>query len=157
MTNFNFSEGKNKKTFKTRSTSRNTSSDTLKTSLAYTQKIDGSNSSAPVFEIDPLLYPRFESTQTYDPFDFSLTSVKMKLQANYNGPVSERSFGDIKDPLDLWKRPDILNEFVTHNGKIVQGAVVGNKGKTHKRISKAIRRSRAAGLMPYFHKSSLFQ
>ena len=57
------------------------------------------------------------------------------------------------DPRDLWKSPTALSEFITTNGKIMPGWVLGNKGSTQRKLAKAIRRCRAAGLLSTVHRS----
>lgn len=104
--------------------------------------------------IDPSFYPRFDLGMTYDPFDFSMTKIKMDRQARFsqvNIPL-DKSFVNLDD---IWKNPQLLSDYVNSNGKILKGVVTGNSPKTQKKIAKAIRRARAAGLMPYFHKPHL--
>lgn len=107
----------------------------------------------PTLEIDPSFYPHFETNKTYDPFDFSMTKVKINRKAYFNTPKKDHFAALGIDPLQLWKNPEILSEYVTSNGRIIQGVLLGHSGKTQKRLGKSIRRARAAGLMPYFHKS----
>lgn len=102
-------------------------------------------------EIDPSFYPRFEIGMTYDPFDFSMTKIKMDRQARFS-QMNNRLDTTSVDLDDIWKNPQLLSDFVNNNGKILKGVVTGNSPKTQKKIAKAIRRARAAGLMPYFHK-----
>lgn len=104
-------------------------------------------------EIDPILVRKFEPLTTYDPFDFSMTKYKMERAQYFNSPKYDLFNASRQDPLEFWKNPDALSEYVTTNGRIIQGVQLGHSGKTQRRLAKAIRRARAAGLMPYFHKS----
>lgn len=113
-----------------------------------TDKLSEIKDYKPVVEIDPSFYPRLEPGLTYDPFDFSIKKIKLDRQARLGSKTNKLE----GDPLKLWKNTDILAEFVNSNGMIIQGSVSGLPPKTQKKLSKAIRRARAAGLMPYFHK-----
>lgn len=104
-------------------------------------------------DIDPAFIRKFESDATYDPFDFSMIKFKIDRAAHFDGPKTDLFKATGQDPLDFWKHPDALSDYVTTNGRIIKGVLLGHSGKTQRRLAKAIRRSRAAGLMPYFHKS----
>lgn len=98
--------------------------------------------------------PRFPATQsTYEPFDFSLEkkhAIKKEMQKTEKVDRFD-SLG--VNPLELWKSPMALQEFVTTNGKIIPGYALGLKGKNQKKLAKAIRRCRAAGLLSHVHRS----
>ncbi|KAF5100901.1 hypothetical protein DV451_002376 [Geotrichum candidum] len=117
-------------------------------------------------EIDNSFVPKFTQGETYDPFDFSLTKLRIDQRNQYNNSnstsrriykgVGGRGFGGAsrfngRDPLDFWRYPEVLTDFITTNGKIIPGHSLGNNGKTQRRVAKAIRRARAAGLLSYFH------
>lgn len=93
---------------------------------------------------------RFNVGSTYDPFDFSLT--KIKLDRNAEAPAVDQFKAHKMDPVKLWKNPVQLSEFITDNGQIIPGYKNGHRKKTQKRLAKAIRRARAAGLISSVHK-----
>lgn len=103
--------------------------------------------------IDRSFVPTFLANSTYDPFDFSM--AKMRLDKNRARRMIKRDqFADRKvNPLSLWKDDQALSEFVTSNGRILPGHITGLRGKTQKRLAKAIRRCRAAGLLSTVHQS----
>lgn len=103
-------------------------------------------------EIDPHVLPRVSNTQTvYEPYDFSLKAKyanhnKEHIAALY--PKQKDIFAELHlDPVELWKSPNLLNKYITQNGKIIPGWVNKLKGPSQKRVAKAIRRCRAAGLL----------
>lgn len=117
-------------------------------------------------EIDSSFVPRFTQGETYDPFDFSLTKLRIDQRNQYNNSTStsRRIYKGVggrgisgssrfngRDPLDFWRYPEVLTDFITTNGKIIPGYSLGHNGKTQRRVAKAIRRARAAGLLSYFH------
>lgn len=51
-------------------------------------------------------------------------------------------------PLD-YKRPDILNDFVTERGKIIARRITGTCAKHQRRLTTEIKRSRQMALMFY--------
>lgn len=78
----------------------------------------------------------------YDPFDFSLNRIRL-----------ERKVIESKIPLnsinssDLYLSPEILARFVSSTGRILHSDVTGLNVKDQKKISRAIRRCQAIGLM----------
>lgn len=110
-------------------------------------------------EIAPRLQPRFPPGQTvYESSDFTLAKRKYEATARsiaaYEGLTRHDRFAKLNaNPLELWKSPTALSEFITSNGKIMPSWVLGNKGKTQKKLAKAVRRCRAAGLLSTVHRS----
>lgn len=51
------------------------------------------------------------------------------------------------DQID-YKNPDILGKFTSETGKILPRRVTGVPAKLHRKITRAIKRSRAVSLMP---------
>lgn len=78
----------------------------------------------------------------YDPFDFSLDRIRLER----NVAKSEIPLNSI-NPSDLYMSPEILTSFVSPTGKILHSDITGLNVKDQKRISKAIRRCQAMGLM----------
>lgn len=102
--------------------------------------------------IDPSFARRFEVGSTYDPFDFSLAKLRLERAERNNAPPKDK-FKQIKlDPLKLWKYPRDLSDYISDSGRIMPGYVNGHKKKTQKRLAKAIRRARSAGLLSPMHK-----
>lgn len=106
-------------------------------------------------EIDPSLLPRLgtDGSKVYEPFDFSLAAKHVTRRKLQRRPKNDRFDLTGVNPLELWKSPDVLSHFVTSNGKIIPGYVLGTQGKNHKKLAKAIRRARAAGLLSPLHRS----
>lgn len=95
--------------------------------------------------------PRIDSG-TYRPFDLGIASTRLAHKnARAVTKVDKFKVTGI-NPLALWKHPSALSQFITTNGKIIPGYMHGTKGKNQKRLSKAIRRCRAAGLLSHVHR-----
>ncbi|CAR21185.1 hypothetical protein ACU8KH_00217 [Lachancea thermotolerans] len=111
----------------------------------------GSASSQPK-RIDPRLVKKFQSGTTYDPFDFSL--ARLHLDKKFSSKNSSNDLFDKNgvDPLDLYTNPEFLSQFVTSSGKILHRDVTGLSAKNQRRLSKAIRRCQAIGLMSKTHR-----
>ncbi|SCU78357.1 LAFA_0A06216g1_1 [Lachancea sp. 'fantastica'] len=111
-----------------------------------------SNAPSQIKKVDSRLVKKFQSGTTYDPFDFSL--ARLHLDKKF---ASRNSFNDLfdkngVDPLDLYTNPEFLSQFVTSSGKILHRDVTGLSAKNQRRLSKAIRRCQAIGLMSKTHK-----
>lgn len=111
-------------------------------------------------EISPNLLPNLPSEKlVYEPSEF-FSLAKKRYEATNNqikrleGVTKPDRFAELNvNPLDLWKSPTALSSYITTNGRIMPGYVNGNKGATQKKLSKAIRRCRAAGLLSTVHRS----
>ncbi|CAN6666852.1 hypothetical protein TRVA0_038S01112 [Trichomonascus vanleenenianus] len=121
----------------------------LSASAFQMQKEAAEASAAP--EIDQSFIPRFEVGSTYDPFDFSLTKMRLNQTKRIQSASKFKDFK--KDPLTYWKNPAFLSDFLTSNGKILPSYVTGYRKKTQKKLAKAIKRARSAGLLSPVHKS----
>lgn len=103
--------------------------------------------------IDKSFVPNFQTNATYDPFDFSMAKLRLD-RSKARRLVKRDQFAERKvNPLSLWKDDQALSDFITSNGRILPGHITGLKGKTQKRLAKAIRRCRAAGLLSTVHQS----
>lgn len=126
---------------------------------AITQAFSVSKPADDRVEISPNLLPKFGPNQlTYEASDFSLAKRRYdgtaKDIAQLEGLTKVDKFAQLNvNPLELWKSPTALSNYITSNGRIMPGYVTGNKGTTQKKLSKAIRRCRAAGLLSSVHKS----
>jgi ribosomal protein S18 len=103
--------------------------------------------------IDNSLVKKFQHGSTYDPFDFSLAKLRLDKSEHQKAAKTDL-FAEVKlNPVSLWKDAETLSSFVSVNGRILPGYLIGTKGKTQRRLAKAIRRCRAAGLLSPVHKS----
>lgn len=107
--------------------------------------------------VDPRLMKRFARDSIYDPFDFSLARIHLDRKES----SSNRSANDMFDkfgvnPLDLYTSPEILSQFLSSTGKILHRDVTGLSAKNQRRLSKAIRRAQAIGLLSKTHKDVSF-
>lgn len=57
------------------------------------------------------------------------------------------------NPLDMWTDAVLLSSYVSPIGKILPGKSTGTSPKNQKRLSKAIKRARAAGLLSAHHRA----
>lgn len=108
-------------------------------------------------KVDPRLMKRFVRDSTYDPFDFSLGRIHLDKKHS----SSNRSANDMFDkfgvnPLDLYTSPEILSQFLSSTGKILHRDVTGLSAKNQRRVSKAIRRAQAIGLLSKTHRDVSF-
>lgn len=101
--------------------------------------------------IAPELIPNLNHQVTYEPYDFSLS--KQRWARRQPRQKHDRFSNSSVDPLSLWRYPDVLSEYITANGKILPSHMTGMSGHNHKRLAKAIRRARAAGLLSHVHRS----
>lgn len=144
MKNFNSRLTFDLATFKTSIPSSKNNNSAIKQTTSFLQQTEEE-------VIDPIFKKSFVPGSVYDPFDFSLTKLRIEQKENSNRVLDGIHIKHPGvDPLTLWKYPSILGNFVNSNGKIRLGVLYGHSGKTHKRLSKAIRRARAAGLLSYF-------
>lgn len=115
--------------------------------------VNGSQSAPVSKRIDPRLTKKFQRGSIYDPFDFSLARIHLDKKFGLNShPMNDmfEKFGI--NPLDLYTNPEVLSQFVSSTGKILHRDVTGLSAKNQRRISKAIRRCQAIGLMSKTHK-----
>lgn len=103
--------------------------------------------------IDPAFIKRFEAGSTYDPFDFSLAKLRLDQKLRANATRVDRFKATDINPLDLWKDPVGLSNFLSASGNIMGSHVTGNNRKNQKLLSKAIKRAQRAGLLSKHHKS----
>lgn len=95
-----------------------------------------------------------EEGDIYSPNDLLFETVKAKNQAKFYEPVREDCFKTVNEnPMNYWKNPVILSRFVTELGRIKPRGDTGLTAKNQRLLSRAIRRARAAGIMPTKYKS----
>lgn len=92
--------------------------------------------------LEPRLVKNFVGDSIYDPFDFSMERIILDRKNR----SSSRPLGKV-NPLDLYQSPEILVKYVSSTGKILHRDVTGLTAKDQRRLSKAIRRCQAIGLM----------
>lgn len=98
------------------------------------------------------LIKNFQPGAVYNPFDFSLERIHLDKKYGLRSG-SYDIFDRLKiNPLDLYTNPEFLSRFVNSTGKILHRDVTGLSAKNQRRLSKAIRRSQAIGLMSKTHK-----
>lgn len=94
----------------------------------------------------------FEPGTTYDPFDFSMAKIHLEkklLKNKYEKPgLDKRKL----NPLNYYTNPRFLSNFISSTGKILHRDVTKLSHKNQKRVSVAIKRARAAGLLSSVHK-----
>ncbi|KAJ1828839.1 hypothetical protein LPJ56_000851 [Coemansia sp. RSA 2599] len=91
----------------------------------------------------------FEPKMTYQPRDLSEMSVVKPSRRTQKVNSSRDPFVTLGiNPLESYKNTNILANFVTDMGKIKPRYKTGLTAKTQRRLSKAIKRARAFGLMP---------
>lgn len=95
--------------------------------------------------------PNFQANTLYDPFDFSMARIRLeRKQAKDN--VSMRVFDEKRlNPLDFYLRTKYLSNYVSSTGRILPREVTKLTVKNQKRLAKAIKRARAAGLLSSVH------
>lgn len=103
-------------------------------------------------DIDPAFIKKFTPGTTYDPFDFSMD--KLRLQQVYRAHLPKKDIFDKNEinPLSLWTDSKSLSKFISTNGSILPGRMTGTRGKNQRRLAKAIKRARAAGLLSTVHR-----
>ncbi|CCE61945.1 hypothetical protein TPHA_0B02730 [Tetrapisispora phaffii CBS 4417] len=103
--------------------------------------------------IDSKLTKKFQTGAIYDPFDFSLSKIYLDKK-NSSKKNSINDYFDVYDinPLDLYTSPDVLSKFLSSTGKILHRDVTGLSAKNQRRLSKAVRRCQAFGLISKTHR-----
>lgn len=102
-------------------------------------------------KINNSLVPKFGVSQIYTPFNMT---IKAATQHKTEGVKKADQFKEAKfDPVKLWKDRMSLSQYVNYSGGITGSHTNHLSKQSHKKIAKAIRRSRCAGIMPYLHKA----
>lgn len=94
----------------------------------------------------------FEPGTTYDPFDFSIAKIHLERKLNRNKHETPGLDKRKLNPLNYYTNPRFLSNFVSSTGKILHRDVTKLSHKNQKRVSVAIKRARAAGLLSSVHK-----
>ncbi|CAI1952000.1 hypothetical protein SEUBUCD646_0E01350 [Saccharomyces eubayanus] len=99
-------------------------------------------------KIDQSLSKKLPKGTIYDPFDFSMGRIHLdrKYQASKNANRNDIMKSGV-NPLEFYARPRILSKYVTTTGRIQHRDTTGLSAKNQRRLSKAIRRCQAIGLM----------
>ncbi|KAJ3298990.1 hypothetical protein HDU79_003316 [Rhizoclosmatium sp. JEL0117] len=94
----------------------------------------------------------FKPYQTYDPTELNQQNAAFYQKAKAKEPKVD-IFEVLKmNPLDMYKNVRLLSHFVTEMGHIKPRTETGLGIVNQKRLSKAIKRAQAMGLMPYTYK-----
>jgi small subunit ribosomal protein S18 len=100
------------------------------------------------------LIKKFEEGTTYDPFDFSLAKQQLEKRLARES-FSKKTFDTKKvNPLDFYTNPRYLSEYLSATGRIQPRDVTKLSLKNQKRLAKAVKRARSAGLLSSVHKDS---
>ncbi|WBW75369.1 mitochondrial ribosomal protein subunit S18 [Schizosaccharomyces osmophilus] len=104
--------------------------------------------------IPPFLVPNVTEGQVYSPSDLKFETVEARNQGNFFNPKRHDCFKAAnRSPLEFWKNPVVLSNFITELGRIKPRADTGLSAKNQRLVSRAIRRARAVGVLPTKHKS----
>lgn len=97
----------------------------------------------------------FKPRETYEPKDLNDKNVVKHIQALERAPKIDILSELRIDPLKEYKNVAMLSHFVTEMGLIKPRTSTGLSLRNQGRMSKAIRRARAMGLMPYTYRLSI--
>ncbi len=100
--------------------------------------------------ISPFFMYNFEHRKRYDPFDFSLS--KLRLEKKWRSKISNPLDDLHKNPLTLYIYPQILSNYMNSAGQILNRRVTGCKGRTQRKVTKAIKRAQHIGFLSTVHK-----
>lgn len=97
------------------------------------------------------LVNNFVQQTTYDPFDFSIAKLRYDKKVkseSYNRVLEQSAFNSAEvNPKDYYVMPHMLSKFMNSTGQIQPHSVTGLKPNKQKAMAKAVRRSRAFGLV----------
>lgn len=108
---------------------------------------------------------KFEFGKTYDPFDYTTTKVRIDSRQrqdkspgilNYDNGAHDPFVKAGINPLDLYMMPEVLSRFVSQTGQIFPRERTKCNNANQRKLSIAIKRARALGLMPNLHKHNRF-
>ncbi|CAI5757527.1 unnamed protein product [Candida verbasci] len=111
----------------------------------------------PPVHISSQFTKRFYMGNTYNPFDFSLTKIKMDKMLYQKDVVNKKV--DIFEetginPKDLYFMPEILSKFLTSTGQILPREETGLNEKNHRLLGTAIQSARSLGILSTVHRYS---
>ncbi|OLL22104.1 37S ribosomal protein rsm18, mitochondrial [Neolecta irregularis DAH-3] len=98
------------------------------------------------------LYPNFQFGQIYSPIDFSYERIRaLKKTPIHHG----KDLFDLMqiDPIQEYKNFALFASFTTELGRIRPASETGLSAKNQRKVAKAIRRARAAGILPHCHRN----
>lgn len=110
----------------------------------------------PPVNVSPSFSKRFNNGDMYDPFDFSNDKLDIERRLRRQEVPYHKKKDPFDrtgiDPLDLYTMPEILSKFITSTGQILPREITGCSARNQKKLSTAIKRSRACGLLSTVHK-----
>lgn len=117
-------------------------------------------SSQPPVHIDSVFAKRFGVGETYDPFDFSNDKLDIQKRERRSARASGTSRDPFEnagiDPLDVYMMPELLSRFLSSTGQILPREITGCNNKNQRKLSMAIKRARACGLLSSVHRHARF-
>ncbi|EDK37025.1 hypothetical protein PGUG_01123 [Meyerozyma guilliermondii ATCC 6260] len=117
-------------------------------------------SSQPPVHIDTMFTKRFGVGETYDPFDFSNDKLDIQKRERRSARASGTSRDPFEnagiDPLDVYMMPELLSRFLSSTGQILPREITGCNNKNQRKLSMAIKRARACGLLSSVHRHARF-
>lgn len=121
------------------------------------RKLRDTTSKEPPLNIITKFTRRFETYDTYDPFDFSMNKRAMEdrkpaTRKNTRDPFEATGI----DPLDCYTMPEVLSKFVSSTGQILPRDVTGCSSTNQKKLGIAIKRARSCGILSTVHKHSRY-
>ncbi|OUM52672.1 hypothetical protein BVG19_g1878 [[Candida] boidinii] len=101
-------------------------------------------------KIQNFLNKDFNGT-TYDPFDFSIAKLRYDRKIRKHNEakrMKNKSFNKANvNPLDFYCLPTFFNLYLNSTGSLLHRTVTGLKGDKQRKLTKAVKRARAAGYL----------
>ncbi|EEB09103.2 ribosomal protein subunit S18 [Schizosaccharomyces japonicus yFS275] len=118
----------------------------ITTKYNTSQQRQGKNSSS--VTIPRSLMPNLGPGDVYTPSDLTLEAVDAQRNEFRQRRPADPFTALGKSPLDYWKNPVVLSEYLTELGRIKHRAVTGLSAKHQRQLTRAIKRARATGVLP---------
>lgn len=100
-------------------------------------------------KLDSKLIKKFEEGQIYEPFDLSINRLHLDGKGHFQYNLKKKNKIHLTD---LYCHPSELSKYLNSTGQILSREVTGLSEKDQRRISKAIRRAQALGLLNVWSK-----
>ncbi|KAG7660792.1 uncharacterized protein J8A68_005754 [[Candida] subhashii] len=109
----------------------------------------------PPLAINRLFERHFKVSETYNPNYFSLSKIKRETKDKYERQRVDPFKASGINPTHLYLMPEILSKFISSTGQILPREMTGCSSKNQYLLAKAIKTSRACGLLPTTHRSDV--